>query len=84
MMFKLSSLKASLKCGSIIPRGILIQDNFKKYNCEAAKMGEDTPPEDVRLTYQILQTLTDVTDKELKQLVTKSMDEIENIGVAGA
>ncbi|MEX5484022.1 RNA dependent RNA polymerase [Bacillus velezensis] len=56
------------------------KDNFKKYNCEAAKMGEDTPPEDVRLTYQILQTLTDVTDKELKQLVTKSMDEIENIG----
>ncbi|WP_158735124.1 hypothetical protein [Alteribacillus sp. YIM 98480] len=56
------------------------KDNFKKYNCEAAKLNEETKPEEeIKLSYQYLQTLTDVSDEELKALAQPTIDEISNI-----
>lgn len=57
------------------------KDNFKKYNCEACycNIEEDYIP-DSRINYQMLQTLSDITDKEIDRLSKKSVKEIQAIG----
>lgn len=57
------------------------KENFKKYHCEACYCNleeENRPP--ARINYQMLQTLSDITDKEINRLVQKSVEEIETIG----
>lgn len=57
------------------------QEAFIKYNCEAAKCNEE---ENViggaKLSYQMLQTLNQITDEELIMISEKSVDTIRNIG----
>ena len=57
------------------------KDNFKKYNCEACycNIEEDYIPNS-RINYQMLQTLSDITDKEIDKLSKKSVKEIQAIG----
>lgn len=57
------------------------KDKFKEYRCEACYCNEeeDTIPS-ARLNYQMLQTLTDITDYELSMLASKTIRDIENIG----
>lgn len=57
------------------------KDNFKKYNCQASKCNveEDIIP-DSNVSYQILQTLTDMTFEELDKLCFKTRKDILNIG----
>lgn len=54
---------------------------FKKYNCQA---GITNKEEDVfgtaKMNYQMLQTLTDITDKELEYLSSKTVKQIRDIG----
>lgn len=58
------------------------KDNFKKYGCEACycNMEENDIP-NARINYQMLQTLTDMTNDEISALVTETNKEIEQIGV---
>lgn len=55
---------------------------FKQYGCEACycNIEEDDIPQ-ARINYQMLQTLTDMKDTELNRIVSKSIDEITNIGL---
>lgn len=57
------------------------KDNFIKYNCQAGICNEEEDEiKDSKLNYQMLQTLTDITDDELKQVVTSTNEIINQIG----
>ncbi len=57
------------------------KDNFKKYNCQAGKCNEEKDVFDnAKLGYQMLQTLTDITDAELEHLCYRTKKNIVNIG----
>ncbi|MCY8229260.1 hypothetical protein MOC30_16860 [Bacillus spizizenii] len=56
------------------------RDKFKKYGCLGAKLNEEDPSVEGKLTYQMLQTLTDITDEELKQISSKTVREITQLG----
>jgi hypothetical protein len=54
---------------------------FKLYNCEAAYCNkEEKYPRDEKLNYQMLQSLTDVSEEELKVLAKTTIDNINKIG----
>lgn len=57
------------------------QDNFIKYNCQAGKCNEE---EDIfsesKLNYQMLQTLTDMTNAELETICKRTKNNIVRIG----
>lgn len=56
-------------------------DKFNKYNCQAGYCNEE---EDIfnnaKINYQMLQTLTDITDDELKDICKTTIHNIKNIG----
>ena len=54
---------------------------FKENNCEACYCNEEESyiPKS-RINYQMLQTLSDMTDKEIQKLIEKSAEEIDDIG----
>lgn len=53
------------------------KEYFKKYNCEACICNEeDDDIKDARINYQMIQTLSDATDEELKELATETNNEI--------
>ena len=57
------------------------KQKFKENQCEACYCNleeADRPP--ARINYQMLQTLSDITDDEIQRLVRKSVKEIEAIG----
>jgi arsenate reductase-like glutaredoxin family protein len=57
------------------------KDNFIKYNCEAATCNvEPSYFKDANINYQMLQTLTDMTNNELKKISEKTNSNIKNIG----
>lgn len=57
------------------------KENFKKYNCQAGtcNIEEDIIP-DSNISYQIIQTLTDMKYEELDKLCFKTKNNILNIG----
>jgi hypothetical protein len=56
------------------------KERFKKYNCQAVTLNEEDIGEDATLNYQMLQTLTDVSNKELKILAQPTADDILQVG----
>lgn len=53
---------------------------FKKHNCGAGKCNEEESYfDDAKINYQMLQTLTDVTDDELLEFCSKTNDTLEKI-----
>lgn len=53
---------------------------FKKHSCQAGTCNEERGfIKDARINYQMLQTLTDMTDDELKHLASKLNDSIEGV-----
>lgn len=57
------------------------KEKFNKYSCQAAMLNEeeDEFPE-AKLNYQMLQTLTDITDEELEDIAQNTIDDILEIG----
>lgn len=57
------------------------KEKFKHFGCEACycNLEEDYIPK-ARINYQMLQTLTDMTDDEITRLTARTVDEIESIG----
>lgn len=56
------------------------KENFKKYHCSAGKCNiEEDRIKNAKINYQMLQTLTDITDEEIDLLTTKSSERISNI-----
>lgn len=56
------------------------QGNYKKYGCLGAKLNEEDPSVEGKLTYQMLQTLTDISGEELIQMSSKTVKEITTLG----
>lgn len=55
-------------------------DNYIRFNCSTGKCNvEEDYFGNAKLNYQMLQTLTDITDDELKYLSTKSVQRIKNL-----
>lgn len=52
------------------------KQRFKEHKCQAVKLNEEDIGENATLNYQMLQTLTDITDKELKALAQPTIDDI--------
>ena len=56
------------------------KDNFKKYHCQAGLCNtEEDRIKNAKINYQMLQTLTNITDEEIDQLVSGSVKKITNI-----
>lgn len=56
------------------------KENFKKYNCTAAKCNvEEDNFDDAAINYQMIQTLSDMTDDEIKSLTVKNNSDICNL-----
>jgi hypothetical protein len=56
------------------------KDKFIKYNCQAAKLNEEDTSGEAKLNYQMLQTLTDISDEELKEIAEDTIRDILNVG----
>lgn len=56
------------------------KDKFKKYNCTAGKCKEEEKKfKESTINYQMIQTLTDMTDDELKEICKESIFDIDNL-----
>lgn len=53
---------------------------FKENKCQAVKLNEEDIGEETTLNYQMLQTLTDITDDELKQISNDTIEDILKLG----
>lgn len=53
---------------------------FKDNNCQAVKLNEEDIGENATLNYQMLQTLTDVSNQELKEISQATSEDILKIG----
>jgi hypothetical protein len=57
------------------------KENFKKYNCQAGKCNEEEDLfKNAEISYQVLQSLTDITYSELEKLCKRTKNNILNIG----
>ena len=57
------------------------KENFKKYNCQAGKCNEEEDKfSSAKINYQMLQSLSDMTDEELNIISRKTIENITNIG----
>lgn len=56
------------------------KEKFVKYNCQAAMLNEEDTSGSGKLNYQMLQTLTDITDVELKEISAGTVKDILQIG----
>lgn len=56
------------------------KEKFKKHKCEASKLNEEDVGVDANINYQMLQTLTTVTDEELELLARDTVDDILSLG----
>lgn len=57
------------------------RENYLKYACQAGKCNEEENViRDAKLNYQMLQTLTDISDSELETLISKTKEYILNVG----
>jgi hypothetical protein len=56
------------------------KQRFKEHKCQAVKLNEEDIGENATLNYQMLQTLTDITDKELKALAQPTIEDILKLG----
>ena len=56
------------------------KDAFKKYHCQAGLCNiEEDRIKNAKINYQMLQTLTNITDEEIDQFVSESANKITNI-----
>lgn len=56
------------------------KEYFKKYNCTAGYTNlEEDKIKNATINYQMLQTLTDITDEEIDKIAAKSKNRIDNI-----
>ncbi|MBL4951004.1 hypothetical protein JK635_01960 [Neobacillus sp. YIM B02564] len=56
------------------------KEKFIKHNCQAAKLNEEDVSANANINYQMIQTLTDMTKKELTKLSQDTINDILQIG----
>lgn len=72
--------KSQMKMHKYYPNWTAYKDDFKKYNCQAGtcKVEEDYI-RPANINYQMLQTLTDITDEEILKIAKGGIDKLDNI-----
>ena len=55
------------------------KNKFKKYKCQANKLNLEDIGGDATLNYQMLQTLTDITDEELEELCQETNEDLKKV-----
>ena len=56
------------------------KNNFKKYKCQACFTNpEEERIKDATINYQMLQSLTDITDEEIKKIAKPSIDSLKHL-----
>lgn len=73
--------KSMFKLYKFYPSWFCYKSNFKSYECHfgSCKIEEDYIPK-ARINYQMLQSLSDMTDDEISRIVAQTNEEIERIG----
>lgn len=73
--------KSQFKMAKYFDSWSCYKSKFKNFGCEICycNLEEDYIPK-ARINYQMLQTLTDMTDDEIAKLTKQTVDEIETIG----
>lgn len=73
--------KSQFKLHKYFPSWECYKARFKAYGCEVAYCNTEEPyiPKS-RINYQMLQTLSDMTDTEIERISAKTVDEIQSIG----
>ncbi len=57
------------------------KEKFKQHQCEASTLNEEEDElGEIKLNYQMLQTLTEMTDEELSIIAEKTIEDIEDVG----
>lgn len=56
------------------------KEKFKVYHCEASKLNIEDIGTDANINYQMLQTLTTMTEDELRQIADKTINDILMLG----
>jgi hypothetical protein len=56
------------------------KENFLKHNCQAARLNEEDVSADANINYQMIQTLTNMTDEELTKISQDTVQDILTIG----
>lgn len=73
--------KSQFKLYKYYPNFECYKARFKAYGCEAAYCNiEESYIPKSRINYQMLQTLSDMTDAEIERISAKTVDEIQSIG----
>ena len=74
--------KSMFKLYKFYPSWLCYKANFKSYGCYfgCCKVEEDYIPK-ARINYQMLQSLSDMTDNEIERLIAKTADEIDSVGL---
>lgn len=73
--------KSQLKMWKYFDSWEQYKENFKKYGCEMCWCNmEDPYAPKAKINYQMLNSLHDMTDSEIDNLIKLTVDEIENIG----
>lgn len=56
-------------------------ENFKKYGCEACMCNEEEEKiKDAKINYQMLQSLWDMTENEMRRIAQRTIHDINNLG----
>lgn len=73
--------KSMFKLHKFYPSWHCYKANFKSYGCYfgCCKVEEDYIPK-ARINYQMLQSLSDMTDNEIERLIAKTAQEIDSVG----
>ena len=73
--------KSQFKLAKYYPSWECYKARFKAYGCEMSYCNMEEPfiPKS-RINYQMLQTLSDMTDAEIERISAKTIDEIQSIG----
>lgn len=73
--------KSQFKLYKYYPNFECYKARFKAYGCEAAYCNiEESYIPKSRINYQMLQTLSDMTDAEIERISARTVDEIQSIG----
>ena len=72
--------KSQFKMHKYFDSWLQYQENFQKYSCEAGICNmEDDVFEDAKINYQMLQTLTDLSDEELLAISERTRRKIQTV-----
>ena len=74
--------RSQMKMAKYFPSWNVYKENFKKYRCEIGYCNvEQEVVSPARINYQMLNSLHDITDDEIKKLTQQTVVEMDNIGL---